>query len=68
MKSNGGLEPLVELIKDKDNHRNKELMAAVTGDQTRPADVKSIFIVIHDQIYVHDDNIKQISYFQFTYN
>ena len=42
MKSNGGLEPLVELIKDKDNHRNKELMAAVTGDQIRPADVKSI--------------------------
>ncbi len=31
MKSNGGLEPLVELIKDHANHENKELMAAVTG-------------------------------------
>ena len=31
VKSNGGLEPLVELIKNKDNHDNKELMAAVTG-------------------------------------
>jgi hypothetical protein len=31
VKSNGGLEPLVELIKDHANHENKELMAAVTG-------------------------------------
>ena len=31
MKSNGGLEPLVALIKDFNNHDNKELMAAVTG-------------------------------------
>ncbi len=31
VKSNGGLEPLVELIKDHSNHENKELMAAVTG-------------------------------------
>ncbi len=34
MKSNGGLEPLVELIKDHANHENKELMAAVTGIET----------------------------------
>ncbi len=34
VKSNGGLEPLVELIKNKDNHDNKELMAAVTGTET----------------------------------
>ena len=31
VKSNGGLEPLVALIKDANNHDNKELMAAVTG-------------------------------------
>ncbi|XP_023341977.1 armadillo repeat-containing protein 4 [Eurytemora carolleeae] len=31
VKSNNGLQPLVELIKDHSNHENKELMAAVTG-------------------------------------
>ena len=31
VKSNGGLEPLVALIKNPENHGNKELMAAVTG-------------------------------------
>ena len=33
VKSNNGLQPLVELIKDHSNHDNKELMAAVTGIQ-----------------------------------
>ena len=33
VKSNNGLEPLVELIKDHSNHENKELMAAVTGKE-----------------------------------
>lgn len=36
VKSNGGLEPLVELIKDHTNHENKELMAAVTGTIITP--------------------------------
>lgn len=31
VKTNGGLEPLVALIKNNENHDNKELMAAVTG-------------------------------------
>ena len=30
VKSNGGLEPLAALIKNPENHGNKELMAAVS--------------------------------------
>jgi len=43
VKSNGGLEPLVELIKDHANHENKELMAAVTGTDVNGKQKLSFF-------------------------
>jgi len=52
VKSNNGLQPLVELIKDHSNHENKELMAAVTGIKLLKGKTDSNNEILYIRLYL----------------